>query len=588
MNNKKVILWLAGSLLVVGVAYMGYKAGGLGNLSSNQKVDNNNIANEVSSEIVNSTTTNNNGNIAENKKIDFDFSAYRVVGDDVSTSTPFQYYSLPTEIGSLIQWFVPTEINQLGFFYPEQGVRTIDVDSGSSIEATKYYVSGSFDYQGKKGAIVFADVGCNDCFGGVANPATMFVLFDNKIVLADKMMVSSSWSNHPSSDYIVRKSILIDKNFNLADLNLGKTINIVKDGKAYTLEASSHDEYIMRSHDAETAKKFYEHPILGTIYQSGNKFEAIGKDGRSWYYQYYPKFLDNDGNLTVIFNNKKQNTYKYVTRTGCGFNADPAVVNVTSSTLQLVGAISGKYPAYIIKDNEQKLRQQYDAMYFPDGESKISYEKFVAENPTVYFYDDFSRLVEVTSVKYAPAVECGKPVIYLYPTKKTKVSVEVSLSNWSYSDPKYQNGWEVIADKTGELVDVRSGKKYPYLFWEGTGVGEQPKQTNGFVVKRDNVSNFFQVKLALLGLNEKESADFRGFWEPRMNQSPYYFITFYGTADMNKIAPLTINPKPDTLIRVLMDYRPLQGPIKVTEQKLSTPTRRGFTVVEWGGVLGRE
>ena len=37
------------------------------------------------------------------------------------------------------------------------------------------------------------------------------------------------------------------------------------------------------------------------------------------------------------------------------------------------------------------------------------------------------------------------------------------------------------------------------------------------------------------------------------------------------------------LIRVLMIFKRLEKPIDVNEQKLDTPQRKGFTVVEWGG-----
>ena len=49
--------------------------------------------------------------------------------------------------------------------------------------------------------------------------------------------------------------------------------------------------------------------------------------------------------------------------------------------------------------------------------------------------------------------------------------------------------------------------------------------------------------------------------------------------------PLDINPNPDTVIRVLMTYKGLDKPIEgIAEQQLpTTPTRDGFTVVEWGG-----
>jgi len=32
-----------------------------------------------------------------------------------------------------------------------------------------------------------------------------------------------------------------------------------------------------------------------------------------------------------------------------------------------------------------------------------------------------------------------------------------------------------------------------------------------------------------------------------------------------------------------MEFKPLDKPIKVQEQKIITPKRTGFTVVEWGG-----
>ena len=48
--------------------------------------------------------------------------------------------------------------------------------------------------------------------------------------------------------------------------------------------------------------------------------------------------------------------------------------------------------------------------------------------------------------------------------------------------------------------------------------------------------------------------------------------------------PLDITPTPDTLIRVLMEYKPLDDKIDLPEQILPPPpARTGFTVVEWGG-----
>ena len=95
-------------------------------------------------------------------------------------------------------------------------------------------------------------------------------------------------------------------------------------------------------------------------------------------------------------------------------------------------------------------------------------------------------------------------------------------------------------------------------------------------------------KLAALGLVQKEINDFKEYWLPKMQAKPYYFVTFLPQDQFNEIAPLSVNPKPDTVIRIFMDYQGLNQPEKVVEPVIKTPKRIGFTVVEWGGALGRK
>lgn len=152
------------------------------------------------------------------------------------------------------------------------------------------------------------------------------------------------------------------------------------------------------------------------------------------------------------------------------------------------------------------------------------------------------------------------------------------------TDPEYRSGWEVEADPMSNLKDLFTGRMYPYLFWEGYG-GLYRDPEKGFVVKAEDVHGFLIEKLAKLGLNQKETADFMEFWEPRMTGSPYFFVSFWGNSEMDKLAPLEVTPSPDTIIRVLMDFRPLAKPIQVEGYSIRTPERKGFTVVEWGGVL---
>ena len=53
--------------------------------------------------------------------------------------------------------------------------------------------------------------------------------------------------------------------------------------------------------------------------------------------------------------------------------------------------------------------------------------------------------------------------------------------------------------------------------------------------------------------------------------------------EINSIMPLEFSIEPDSLIRVLMEYKPLDKYMEVKEQQLMTPERTGFVVVEWGG-----
>ena len=47
--------------------------------------------------------------------------------------------------------------------------------------------------------------------------------------------------------------------------------------------------------------------------------------------------------------------------------------------------------------------------------------------------------------------------------------------------------------------------------------------------------------------------------------------------------PLEFSKEPDSLIRVLMQFKRLDEYMEVKEQKLEAPNRTGFVAVEWGG-----
>ena len=53
--------------------------------------------------------------------------------------------------------------------------------------------------------------------------------------------------------------------------------------------------------------------------------------------------------------------------------------------------------------------------------------------------------------------------------------------------------------------------------------------------------------------------------------------------EINEKMPLEFSVEPDIILKVLMQFKPLEEYIEIPEQKLTTPERNGFVVVEWGG-----
>lgn len=179
-----------------------------------------------------------------------------------------------------------------------------------------------------------------------------------------------------------------------------------------------------------------------------------------------------------------------------------------------------------------------------------------------------------------PAPE--KPVIYLYPEEPTAVSVKLDFDGTLTSTyPAYGDGWEVIARPDGTLTDPDTGREYYCLFWEGASDRSYDLST-GFVVAGADTAAFLEDALARLGLAEREANEFIIYWLPRMEHNAYNLISFQQETYTDG-AVLTIEPRPDSLLRVFMAWKPLDAPVEIAPQEFAPFQREGFTVVEWGG-----
>lgn len=177
-----------------------------------------------------------------------------------------------------------------------------------------------------------------------------------------------------------------------------------------------------------------------------------------------------------------------------------------------------------------------------------------------------------------------KPIIYLYPDKNKKISVKLgNRDNIVISYPKYTTGWNVLAKPNGDLIDLDNKKNLYSLYYECKNIYNFKVEKDGFIIKAEDVSEFLENKLSVLGLNDKEKEEFIIYWLPVLQKNKYNYIRFATSDEINKNMPLEINPTPDTVIRVLMTYKALKKPIDIKEQQLITPKRTGYVAVEWGG-----
>ena len=225
--------------------------------------------------------------------------------------------------------------------------------------------------------------------------------------------------------------------------------------------------------------------------------------------------------------------------------------------------------------------------------------EFVEQAGSSYLFTDGSRSEVASSEVYwgrytvwvLPAMEAAesfdaeqydaKPVIYLYPEKKAEVTVKLNYAGeLTCTYPAYNDGWKVCASPDGTLTDA-DGQTYNYLYWEGVN-SVVYDFSEGFCVAGSDTAAFLENALNQLGLTRKEANEFIVYWLPLMKGNPYNLIAFQSDS-YTQTAQLSIEPVPDTLLRVFMAWKPLESAVDISTQNLTAPVRTGFTAVEWGG-----
>lgn len=178
-----------------------------------------------------------------------------------------------------------------------------------------------------------------------------------------------------------------------------------------------------------------------------------------------------------------------------------------------------------------------------------------------------------------------KPNIYIYPTEKSNMSVNLSFplgGKITTSIPSYGKGWIVNVDTSGTIDN-----KFEYLFYESL----QPNvwQLNeGWIINKSELRAFFTDNMIKHGFYGREVKDFLDYWIPRLTEFNYYEIYPQESNIIEIAIKLDISKNPDNVLRL---FYLIKGVNSTSNNKINLPkeipqfNRSGFFVTEWGVIL---
>lgn len=336
---------------------------------------------------------------------------------------------------------------------------------------------------------------------------------------------------------------------------------------------------------------YYE--VTAKDYDNYKVVELNGTYKQLFSADYYPagEIASATDNIKINWSSGQNNVSSYFSAgAGCGSTGYVVAKNIPPSDLIAVGKTPGGQTVYQLPQSNALVQETYDKDY-AKGEfivdqslKNMSLDQFTKQHGYFLAKNGLGENVLFLRGDLIMRGGCAKPVIYLYPQHKQQVSVKVGAQVVN-SLPAYNGGWSnVVASPDGSLS--YKGKSYDSLFWDGYGYGAYPDIDSGVIVRTSDAVSTVRHQLVAQGLNNKEAADFIDYWQPKLKEikQPYTRLTWFNTSQVNGLAPLQISPRPQTLIRVFLDFEGLDKPYDLKSQKLWAPARHGFTAVEWGGL----
>jgi hypothetical protein len=177
--------------------------------------------------------------------------------------------------------------------------------------------------------------------------------------------------------------------------------------------------------------------------------------------------------------------------------------------------------------------------------------------------------------------ECvDKPNIYLYPESEMDIDVSISFprgGNVIQSIPTYPDFWKNLKVEPDGTIE----NKYDYLFYESEQV-IIPIPEKGWVVEKDNLTDFFTENMQKTGFNSSEIDDFIEWWIPILTESEHFAIYPLYNDDLDKYIKLHFSEQPDNLLRLTYIVKECDSELVLESPTIPKFANDGFVVREWG------
>lgn len=145
-----------------------------------------------------------------------------------------------------------------------------------------------------------------------------------------------------------------------------------------------------------------------------------------------------------------------------------------------------------------------------------------------------------------------KPNIYVSGKAGSTFQIKVQMqkgSNWLAASPIHkETGWQGKLVSESEIM--LNDAKYSYLYFDYRGQEEYLQDQVGFCADRKSLMPKLVDALKESGFKDSEIKDFVNYWTIKMPPANRYCVFPQGTAELDHVAKLDIQPIPKALIRL--------------------------------------